>query len=201
MSKRSTVFAAAFAGLLAAPGLVHAQAKTGDGEVLVQGFALSIFGGGFTSTSANAQLDLGKFVKDKVELGFGPTLSISTSKQPGLAPITDSRGRILVPGTESTTSTDATVGGHVFGKIFFGSGKVYPFIGLDVAVSDFKSHEGGSFADNISLGPSVGVKNYLTEKTALTLEAATTVSPSSSGGNGGSASKNLFLRVGISHLF
>ena len=72
---------------------------------------------------------------------------------------------------------------------------MYPFVGLDFAISDFQAPEGGSFADNLSLGPSIGVKNYLTEKTALTLEAATTVSTQSSG------SKNLFLRVGISHLF
>lgn len=196
MSKRYTVLTAVLMAVLAAPGMVHAQAKTGDGEVLVQGFALSIFGGGFTSTSANAQFDLGKFVRDKVELGFGPTLSISSSQVPGTPPTYDFRtGRQISPGTPATTNTSATVGGHAFGKIFFGSGKVYPFVGLDVAISDFKTREGGSFADNLSLGPSVGVKNYLTEKTALTLEAATTVSTASSG------SKNLFLRVGISHLF
>lgn len=195
LSKRLTVVAAMLAAVLAAPGLARAQAKRGDGEVLVQGFALSIFGGGYTQTSANGQLDLGKFVSDKMELGFGPTLTISTSRMRGREPIYDTRGRLIAPGTPSETSTDATIGGHAFGKIFFGSGKVYPFVGLDVAVSNFKAPEGGSIIDNFSLGPSVGVKNYLTEKTALTLEAATTVSTQSSG------SKNLFLRVGISHLF
>jgi hypothetical protein len=195
LRKQATIVAAALAGVLFVPGLARAQAQKGDGEVLVQGFAFSIFGTDYTSTSANAQFDLGRFVSDKVELGFGPTLTISSSRSPGMDPIYDSRGRVLVPGIPSETSTKATVGGHVFGKVFFGSGKVYPFIGLDFAISDFKAPEGGSFADNLSLGPSVGVKNYLTEKTALTLEGATTVSTQSSG------SKNLFLRVGISHLF
>jgi hypothetical protein len=189
------MFATVLVTVLAAPALVHAQAKRGDGEVLVQGFGFTLFGNGISTTSANAQLDLGKFVSDKFELGFGPNLSISSSKSPEIPPIFDSRGRILQPGSPSETTTDATVGAHAFGKVFFGSGKVYPFIGLDIALRDFKSPEGGSFADNVSLGPSIGVKNYLTEKTALTLEAATTVSTASSG------TKNLFLRVGISHLF
>jgi hypothetical protein len=192
--KKTTILAAAL-GVLLVPGLARAQAQKGDGEILVQGFAMSLFGGDYSTTSANAQLDMGKFVSDKVELGFGPTLTISSSRSPGIEPIYDARGRVLYPGTPSETTTSATVGGHVFGKVFFGSGKVYPFIGLDFAIRDFKAPEGGSFADNLSLGPSVGVKNYLTEKTALTLEGATTVSTQSSG------SKNLFLRVGISHLF
>lgn len=175
--------------LLAMPESSFGQAQKGDGEILVFGTVFSTLGGEFSSTTANGTLTLGRFVTDRWQIGAGPSLTVSTSSQPGVPRLV--AGRITTG--PSTRLTEATIGLGFFVKRFFGgdNAKTFPYLGLDGVIQDF-----GSAGDTTGLGLGGGLKHYLSEKASLDVKGALDFNVKDPG-----ASKFLIFTIGISYLF
>lgn len=178
--------------LLVAPSLAHAQAKSGDKEVQVQGNVMSLMSPDSTNTSGSIIFGFGYFTSDRSQVLVSPIITIS-QKQASLT-IDPFTGRAIT-GSGSGVTADLGLGAGY--RLFFGaqSSKVKPYLGGDINIQSFKTDFGGSVADKTYLQAIGGVKNYLTERAALDFNARF-----------GSSLKNsdfgLFLfTVGITYLF
>lgn len=178
--KRLRLVIALVVTMLAVPALSFAQAKKGDTEVLIFGNLSSIHSTGSTSTSGTFFLNGGKFTTDLLEIGGGPTVSISTSS------------------VGKTSSTDFTLGGNAFVRRYFSSKnnpKIQPYLGLELQVTDF-APEGQNFTDAMFAQAIGGVKNYLSEKAAIDFKGSFGLSPKHPG------DFQLFaFQVGLTYVF
>jgi hypothetical protein len=168
----SLVLAALF---LIAPSLAHAQAKKGDKEVLVAGNVFSLISPDFKSTSGSIVLGFGYFTSDRTQVSIRPIITISSTSTPGSPEFRDPfTGRVLIPAQPGSTSVDADAGVGVGYQFYFGaqSSKVKPYIGGNLDIQSFKTQNGGSAADNMYLQGIGGVKNYLSERAALDVNAS-----------------------------
>jgi hypothetical protein len=194
--------------LLAAPSLAHAQAKSGDKEVLIFGNFTSLSQklggslGNIDTSSGTFSLGIGFFVSDRIEIGVGPRFTVSTNTIPGQPAQPEVRfgNTVIVPGRAAIpASTDVDVDGGLSGSIQFffseASSRTKPYVGGQMNVNSFKTN-GGEFADNLFAQFLVGVKNYISDRAALDFSSAYGFRP-----NAPSDFRLLTVQVGITVLF
>ena len=175
----------------AVPSTSAAQAKAGDKEILVSGFVGTFFTSfenpftgdddSLTVTSGNVIFGFGYFATDRLQIGVAPTLTISSSPD-------------LLGGTN--IDTDLGASGRL--QYYFGAGDatVKPYIGYELLIRSFDAPEGASVADNLFNSALFGVKNYLSERTALDFSGSYGFGMKDPG-----SLQQLTFRVGITYLF
>ncbi len=185
-------------GMLCAAAPAFAQAQKGDREIRVGGSVTSQSTGESMNVTGNLQFGVGLFVTDGLELGTTPSFSISTtggSVQQAFDPRT---GRVVTNTTPRVTNTTPTVG--FFTRQHFGRARVTPYLGGNM---NLVSASGGGQSTTLAfVGGEGGLKNYLSEKTALDLNlfvGGLMNSPSAS--EGGPSTVQTMFSVGITHLF
>lgn len=178
---------------LSVPQVAVAQAKQGDTELQLFGFISTLYrevpeipgfleGGSTSTTTGTAVVGLGYFLTDRLQIGASPLITISTGGGIG--------------GSEG--STDVTFGLSTNVQYFFGANdaKIKPYVGYELQIQSFESPEGGSLADNTYNSGVFGLKNYLSERAALDINAGYGFRMSGPGDG-----QSLNLRVGITYLF
>jgi hypothetical protein len=157
--------------MVLAPRAASAQAKTGDSELLFNGSVNTILVSDFTSTSGQGLLNIGQFLSDRLEVGGGPSL-------------------FIFGGFGDTT---VQFGANGFVRRFFPTSnpQVQPFVGAEVYVQDFSEASDTMFVNGVG-----GLKNYLSERTAIEMSGAFGFNPSNPGDF-----KILQFRVGMTYLF
>lgn len=168
------------------PRSASAQAEAGDKEILTFANVVSVIGSGFSSTSGNVFFNVGQFISDRMEVGGGPSITISRSSfDTGF-------------GSGSSTETDFGVGVNGFVRYYFGeaSATLKPYAGGELVVNKLNVGDDESFADQVFASGSAGVKNYLTENAAIDFKGSFGVNPSNPG------ELQLFLfTVGLTYIF
>jgi hypothetical protein len=153
------------------PREASAQAKTGDRELLFNGSVNTILVSDFTSTSGQGLLNVGQFLSDRLEVGGGPSL-------------------FIFGGAGDTT---VQFGANGFVRRFFPSSnpQFAPFVGGEVYVQDFSEAGDTTFVNGVG-----GLKNYLSETTAIEMSGAFGFNPANPGDF-----KIIQFRVGMTYLF
>ena len=157
------------------PSLAHAQAKSGDKEVLVSGNVFSIINPNTTSTSGSILFGLGYFMTDRTQVVVQPLFTISSSNTPAIPEVRDPfTGRVLIPGQAGSSGVNVDAGVGVGYQFFLGAqdSKVKPYLGANLDIQSFKTQNGGSVADNMYFQGRAGLKNYFSERAALDFSAA-----------------------------
>ena len=144
-----------------------AQAQRGDNEVLVFGLVTSFLSESTTSTNGTINFNIGRFVTDRTQIGGGPTISISATTTPERQVPRLVGTRIVFDTIPGETTVDATVGVSGFLRRYFSGGRVAPYLGGEVFVSDVESAGDTTFVNAIG-----GVKNYLSERAAIDFKGA-----------------------------
>jgi hypothetical protein len=163
------------------PSLASAQAKRGDKEVLLNGQLISInqsienpFTGASESstfTTGNGVVNLGVFFSDTLEIGGGPSISI----------------------TSAGGDTTASVGANGFLRKYFHSKRptVAPFVAIEASEQDFSD-----FSNQLFVDADFGVKNYLNERAALEIVVGYGLNPAHPGDF-----QMLQIKAGLTVLF
>ena len=157
---RATTFSAVFLLLVSVSGVSPAQQQKGDVELQLQGSYFTTFA---TDVSVNVGTIAGKFapfITDNIQIGIGPTLTITTTTLTTVAPIT---GR-----TESRSSTTVTFGSTAFITYSFlmKDTRVVPYVGASYYKVDFsRASERGW------LGANAGMRYFFTKRTSLDFSA------------------------------
>jgi hypothetical protein len=188
-----------FCGVIGVAAPALAQAQKGDKELKVAGSVTSQSTGNATNITGNFNFGVGYFITNGLELGTSPGFSISTTGGT-VEPVFDPRtGRQI--GTETTPrSTSTTPSVAFFGRQHFGRAKVAPYLGANL---DLISSGGGVDSTTLAFGGvEGGLKNYLSEKTALDLNLFVGgLLNSPAGADGGPSTVQTVFSVGITHLF
>jgi hypothetical protein len=157
------------------PTLASAQAQQGDKEILLNGQLSTIntdtgFGSS-TFTFGQGVLNLGQYFSDTLEIGGGPSIFVSGG----------------------AGSTDAQFGANAFLRKYLHTSRptVAPFVGAEAYDRDFSE-----FSDSLFVDVNVGVKNYLSERSALEVSAGFGLNPSHPGDQ-----QILQIKVGLTVLF
>jgi hypothetical protein len=130
---------------LVVPALAQAQSKKGDSEVLLFGFVFMNPKDAGNTASGNFTFNYGAFFTDHAEVGGGPSISVSSG---------------------ATGGVDATMGVNFFYRQHFGAARTQPYVGGEVFVQDVQD------SDTTYLDAIFGVKNYLSEHSALDFKVA-----------------------------
>ena len=181
--------------LLAVVSPAAAQAQKGDNEVLVFGFVTSFLSSDFTSTTGTLNFSIGRFVNDRLQVGGGPTVSISSTSTPAQRIPTgiDRNGNVIFTTLAASTTVDTTLGVNGFLRQYFGASgaKVAPYVGGELFINDISAAGDQAFANGLG-----GVKSYLSEKAAIDFKGAFGFLLSDPG-----AQRILQFSVGITYLF
>lgn len=158
---RATTFSAVFLLLVSVSGVSLAQQQQGDVELQLQGSYFTTFA---TDVSVNVGTIAGKFapfITDNIQIGIGPTLTITTTTMTTVAPLS---GR-----TEEKSNTTVTFGSTVFITYSFlmRDARVVPYVGASFYKIDF-----GNPAERGWLGLNGGLRYYLTKRTSLDFSAS-----------------------------
>ncbi len=158
---RATTFSAVFLLLVSVSGVCPAQQQKGDVELQLQGSYFTTFA---TDVSVNVGTIAGKFapfITDNIQIGIGPTLTITTATVTTVAPLT---GR-----TEQKSNTTLTFGSTVFVTYSFlmKDARAVPYVGASFYKVDFKNP-----AERGWVGVNGGMRYYLTRRTALDVSAS-----------------------------
>jgi hypothetical protein len=132
----------------------HAQQEKGDIELQFQGSFSTLVGGDVTSTVGTIAGKIGPFITANIQVGVGPTLTISTSSS--------------TSGGVTTTSTTATFGTTAFVvySLLLKDAKVVPYLGASYYKKDFSNSN-----DNGWLGANGGAKFFFAKRTAVDFSA------------------------------
>jgi hypothetical protein len=136
--------------LIAASGF--GQQQRGDVELQFQGSYFRTVGTDFTFGSGNISGKIGPYITDGLQIGIGPTLSITT---------TSSFNQTTLKEESNTTTTFGSTAFVVYSILLRGA-KAVPYIGAQYFKSDFSNGD-----DKGSVGINVGMKYYFAKKTAF----------------------------------
>ena len=127
----------------------HGQQEKGDLELQLQGSFSTLVGGDVTNTVGTIAGKFGPFITANIQVGVGPTLTISTSS-------TSSGG-------VTTTSTKATFGTTAFVvyALLLKDAKVVPYLGASYYKKDLSNSD-----DNGWIGANGGAKFFFAKRTA-----------------------------------
>ena len=185
--------------LLLAAGSAHAQQKAGDLELQFYGMYYRTVGTDFTIGSGTIGGKIGPYLTDNLQVGLGPTLTITTTSMPTTTyrvnPVT---GDFIVE-TVTETNTTTTFGTSLFVVYSFlsRSGKIVPYLGAQYFKRDFNR----PFSeDRGSAGVNAGLKYFFARKTALDF-SANYLWDLNSEEQGGSNGGLILLMFGLSFLF
>jgi hypothetical protein len=162
----------------------YSQQQRGDVELQFQGYYFTTVGQEFSFGSGNLAAKIGPYLTDNLQVGIGPTLSITTITTATFNPTTLSIDK------ESNTTT--TFGSTLFFVYSFLSrnGKLVPYFGANYFKQDFSDSE-----DKGSVGVNLGAKYYFAKKAAFDVSGnyLFTLNKDQEGGM-------LYFAVGISFL-
>ncbi len=132
------------------------QQQRGDVELQFQGSYFTTVGSDFTFGSGNISAKIGPYITDGLQIGIGPTLSITTT--------TTSTMNMTTFKEETSSNTTTTFGSTAFLVYSFlmRGAKAVPYIGAEYFKSDFSDSN-----DKGSVGINVGLKYYFAKKTAF----------------------------------
>lgn len=164
--------------LLALPSSAAAQQKKGDNELLLFG-NVSMDPRNSDSASGFLALGSGRFLTDTFQLGIGATISIT-----GGAGGTFN----FETGQIEENGVSGTFGYNVFLRKYFGTAKVQPFVGAETFTFDVQDSRNSTYLNILA-----GLKNYVSERTALDLKAAY--------GFGSNDQQQVQVTLGITFLF
>jgi hypothetical protein len=139
-------------GLLLVAGLVtsaHGQQEQGDFELQLQGSFSTLVGGDVTSTVGTIAGKFGPFITSNIQIGVGPTVTISTGS--------------TTSGGVTTTSTKATFGTTAFVvyALLLKDAKVVPYLGASYYKRDFSNNDDPGW-----VGGNGGAKFFFAKRTA-----------------------------------
>jgi len=135
----------------------YAQQQRGDVELQFQGSYFTTVGTDFTFGQGTLSAKIGPYITDALQIGIGPTLSITTT--------TDyTQGPAPTYALKKDTKTTTTFGSTAFFVYSFlmRNAKAVPYLGATYFKSDFSKSD-----DKGSVGISAGLKYYFAKKTAL----------------------------------
>ena len=137
--------------LVALPTIAYAQPKQGDREILLFGNLITVHSSGSTFTSGNIFANIGVFTSDSLEIGGGPSITVSGGGGGGV---------------------DTTVGVNGFLRRSFAGGnpKIVKYVGAELQVQDIAPSFGNA-SDQMFATGIAGLKNYFNEKAALDMKA------------------------------
>jgi hypothetical protein len=134
---------------LAVPATAQAQAQKGDKEVLLFGNVSTFISESTTFSSGTIFVNAGVFMSDTLEVGGGPTISISFA---------------------GDTTTFQTGVNAFFRKYTNAESTVAPYFGAEVSINDIAPDEPDTIANNTFLAGIAGIKNYFSERAALDIK-------------------------------
>jgi hypothetical protein len=162
----------------------YSQQQKGDVELQFQGYYFTTVGQEFSFGSGNLAGKIGPYLTDNLQVGIGPTLSITTTTTATFNPLTLSIDK------ESKTTT--TFGSTLFFVYSFltRNAKLVPYFGANYFKQDFNDSE-----DKGSVGVNLGAKYYFAKKAAVDVSGnyLFTLNKDQEGGM-------LYFAVGISFL-
>jgi len=178
-------------------GSAYAQASKGDKELKLSGSVSSFSNEGSSSTiSGNFDFGIGFFITNGFEFGVEPGFSISTTGGEPEIVAYDRFGLPIVQNSPRETSTTPMI--RFFGRQHFGRAKVSPYIGANLFSMSTSSGNGNSTSYAYG-GIEGGLKNYMSEKTALDLNLS--VGGLLNPPEGGTSQTQVVFAIGITHLF
>ncbi|ADE14703.1 conserved hypothetical protein [Nitrosococcus halophilus Nc 4] len=121
------------------PGASYAEQETGDRELILSGSGIS--SSGFDTTSVAVDAQFGQFWSKALEFGF--------------------RQNVGFADTEETSRLNGAT--RIFSDYHFDFNAWQPFIGASLGVQ-----YGAGVSDAFIIGPEIGVKYYVKEKTFIT---------------------------------
>ena len=148
--------------LLLTTGTVLSQQQAGDMELQFFGSYYRTVGNDFTFASGTIGGKIGPYLTDNIQVGLGPTFSISTSSRQTFTvdPVTFQ----VITKTESQTTTTFGTSAFFIYSFLTRGGKLVPYFGAQYFKRDFNK----PFSeDRGSAGINGGVKYFFTKKTAL----------------------------------
>ena len=159
--------------VLAFSAVTNAQQQKGDVELQMAGSFFTTVASDVSISVGTVSGKIGPFITDNIQIGIGPTLTITTSTTTTVAPIT---GR-----TTTSSSTTATFGSTAFITYSFliRDARTVPYAGASFYKRDFSDR-----ADRGWLGVNGGVRYFLTRRTSIDVSAnyLTTLTPEKTGG-------------------
>ncbi len=124
-----------------------AQQQRGDVELQFQGYYFTTVGTDVTLGSGNLAAKIGPYITDNLQIGIGPTLSITT--------FSASTG-------ESETKTTFGSTAFLVYSFLMRNAKAVPYLGAQYFKSDFSDSD-----DKGSVGVNAGLKYFFTKKAAF----------------------------------
>lgn len=140
--------------VLATPAV--AQQQRGDVELQFQGYYFQTVGTDYSVGSGNLSAKIGPFVTNWLQIGVGPTLSVTTTSSPTL--------NMTTMQMETKSETKATFGSTAFivASVLLKNAKVVPYFGAQYFKQDFDDSD-----DKGSVGINAGAKFFFTKKAAF----------------------------------
>ncbi len=169
---------------LSLAGSALGQQQKGDVEVQFQGSFFTTVGGDVSNSVGTISGKIAPFVTSNIQVGIGPTLTISTSATTSIEQGTGA--------TVTKTTTKATVGTTAFVvySLLLHDARTVPYLGASYYKRDFSN---GS--DHGWIGGNGGAKFYFTKRTAADLSVNYLVSLNAETKGG-----MLLFAVGLSFL-
>ena len=133
-----------------------AQQQRGDGELQFQGMYFTTIGQDMSFGSGMISGKIGPYITDALQIGIGPTLSITTTSTPV---IDYTLGTVKY---ESETKTTFGSTAFIVYSFLMRNAKAVPYLGAQYFKNDFSDSE-----DKGSIGINAGLKYFFAKKTAL----------------------------------
>lgn len=145
-TKRNVLVLLLIAGLVIS---ARGQQEKGDFELQFQGSFSTLVGGDVTSTVGTMAGKFGPFITANIQVGVGPTLTISTG--------TSTAGGVTTTSTEATFGTTA----FVVYALLLKDAKVVPYLGASYYKRDFSNNNDPGW-----VGGNGGAKFFFAKRTA-----------------------------------
>lgn len=142
------------AALIAVPA--SAQQQRGDVELQFQGYYFTTVGTEFSFGSGTLSAKIGPYLTDNLQIGIGPTLTITTMTESSFDPAT-----LQMKQESKTTTTFGSTAFFVY-SFLMRNAKAVPYFGAQYFKSDFSNTD-----DKGSVGVNLGLKYYFARKAAF----------------------------------
>jgi hypothetical protein len=134
-----------------------AQQQRGDVELQFQGMYFTTVGSDFTFGQGTISAKIGPYITDNLQVGIGPTLSITTTTDFSVGPAPTFT---LTEDTKTTTTFGSTA--FLVYSFLMRNAKAVPYLGAQYFKQDFSDSD-----DKGSVGINAGLKYYFAKKTAI----------------------------------
>jgi hypothetical protein len=151
--------------MLMCAGSAFGQQEKGDVELQLVGTYFRTVGvDNFSFGSGTISGRVGYYFTDRLELGVGPTLSISTVTTQTPPSYSYVGGQLVITGGGSESNTTTTFGSYAFIVYSFMArgAKAVPYIGAQYFKQDFSNSD-----DKGSVGVNAGLKYFFAKKAAI----------------------------------